>query len=71
MIYATLDLVSIILPGFPQFMLDTVQVCSFRGLKLVSVAHVILGLLHMFAQRQKWQIVLLRTMQTVMGTTCA
>ncbi len=69
MIYATLDLVTISLPGFPHFMLDTVQVCSFVGLKLVSA--VILGLPHMLAQRQKWQIVLLQMMQTVMGTTCA
>lgn len=71
MIDATLALVSIILLGFSHFKLDTVPVCSFRGLKFVSVANVVLGLLHMFAQRQKWQIVVLRTMQTVMGTTCA
>ncbi len=43
-----------------------------QRLKLVSVAHVILGqVLTSQLKGQKWQVTLLCTMQAVVGTTCA
>ena len=69
MIYATLKLASIILPSFLHFMLETVLVFGFRGSEFV--AHVVLGLPHIPAQSQEWQLIWLCTMQTVMGTNCA